>query len=314
MKMRKLGSSGPEISVVGYGSWQAGGMAWGPNPPDDEVVRAMQDALDAGMNWLDTAEIYGGGHSEELVGRAVAGRDDGLVFTKLAPKPAGSGFAKADVRKGVEGSLKRLNRDHIDLYQLHWPDRSGEIEIEETWTAMAELVDEGLVRYIGVSNFGIDLMERCEKIRHVDSLQPQISLLWQDEMDKLGFCKDNGIGVICYGPLAYGLLSGAFDKDTTFTDDDWRSGKHGMDHYYNRLFIPGKYERNIEIVDQLRPIADRLNIEVSQLAIAWAFHQEGVTGAIVGSRSSKHVRSNAGAGDVELDEKDLDEINSIVSE
>ncbi|MEA2446504.1 MAG: hypothetical protein QOK47_141 [Actinomycetota bacterium] len=312
MKTRKLGSAGPEISVIGFGAWEAGGMGWGPNPPEDQTIRAMQTAFDNGVTWIDTAEVYGGGTSEEIVGRAVKGREDVLVFTKVAPKPEGTGFGSDEIRAAADASLKRLDRDVIDLFQLHWPDDS--IEIEETWQAMSSLVDSGKVRYIGVSNFGQDLIARCEKVRHVDSLQPQFSMLHRERRkDLLPFCGENGIGIICYGPLAYGLLTGVFDANTKFSDDDWRSGKHGLDHYYEPLFSPGNYEKNLAIVDSLRPVADRLGITLPQLALAWVVHQEAVTGAIAGSRSPEHVAENARAGSVELEQKDLDEIESLLS-
>jgi aryl-alcohol dehydrogenase-like predicted oxidoreductase len=310
VRTRKLGTSGPEISVVGYGSWEAGGTAWGDNPPDDQVVEAMRAAIDAGMTWIDTAEVYGGGRSEKLVGKALEGRDDVLVFTKVAPKPAGSGFHTKGVRKGAEGSLRRLRRDRIDLLQLHWQDRR--VPIEETWEAMASLVEDGLVRWIGVSNHGRKLIERCETIRHVDSLQPQFSMLMRKGADDLfHYCDSNGTGVICYGPLAYGLLTGRFSKDTKFGKNDWRGGGHGIG-YYKDLFAPGKFEENIDTVKELRPIATRIGVSLPQLALAWALHQTGVTGVIAGSRSADHVRDNAGGAGVTLDQNDLDDIESIL--
>lgn len=308
MKTRRLGSSGPEISVIGFGTWAAGGMAWGPNPPDDQTVRAMQVALDAGVTWIDTAEVYGGGHSEELVGKAVAGRNDVLVFTKVAPKPAGSGFRPDDVRDAAQKSIKRLGRDHIDLLQLHWRDPS--IPVEETWQAMAELVQDGIVRHIGVSNFDRELIERCEEVAHVDSLQPHFSMLYQRGKDTLfPFCEQNGTGIIAYGPLAYGLLTGTMTKDTTFSDDDWRSGGHGI-AYYKHLFAPGVFEQQIDKVEALRPFADQLGISMSQLALSWVFHQRGVTGAIAGSRSPDHVKENVAAGAVEIDDTTLEKIDA----
>jgi aryl-alcohol dehydrogenase-like predicted oxidoreductase len=311
VRTRKLGSGGPDISVVGYGSWEAGGMAWGDNPPDDEVLRAMRVAIDAGVNWIDTAEVYGGGRSEELVGEAVTGHDEVLVFTKVAPKPAGSGLHRAGVRSAAEASLGRLGRERIDLLQIHWQDRK--IPIEETWEAMASLVEDGLVRWIGVSNFGRKLIERCERIRHVDSLQPQFSMLMRRGRDDLfPFCESNGTGVICYGPLGYGLLTGRFTKDTKFGKNDWRGGGHGVG-YYEDLFATGKFEVNVDVVEELRPTAKQIGVSLPQLALAWAFHQDGVTGAIAGSRSADHVRDNAAAGDVTLEEKDLDEIESILA-
>ncbi len=311
MRTRKLGSNGPEISVVGYGAWEAGGMAWGPNPPDQETLAAMGAAFDAGITWVDTAEVYGGGRSEELVAKAVAGRDDVLVFTKVAPRPAGSGFDAQGVRAAAEASLRRLGRDVIDVYQLHWP--HPEIAVEETWEAMAGLVDAGLVRWIGVSNFSVELVERCERVRHVDSLQPHFSMLHRDGRDDLFVhCDQAGTGILAYGPLAYGLLTGAFDETTTFSDDDWRSGKHGMGAY-DELFAPDRFRRNLAIVDALRPIAERKDVTLAQLALAWVVHQRGVTAAIAGSRSPAHVRDNAGAGDVELDGQDLDDIEEVLT-
>jgi aryl-alcohol dehydrogenase-like predicted oxidoreductase len=312
MKTRRLGSQGPEISVIGFGAWEAGGMAWGPNPPDEQTLEAMRGAIDSGMAWIDTAEVYGGGRSEELVARATEGHDDVRVFTKVAPKPAGSGFDKSGIRAAAEKSLGRLKRDSIDLYQLHW--RANNVEIEETWEAMARLVEDRLVKYLGVSNFDRDLIERCERIRHVDSLQPPFSMLEQQgRNDLFVFCESNGTGIIAYGPLGYGLLTGAFTKDTEFGDDDWRGGGHGMPPY-ERLFAPGKFEQKLDLVDSLRPTADRLNITVAQLALAWVTHQVGVTGAIAGSRSPVHVSENAGAGSVDLSDKDLDEIEGILTD
>lgn len=310
MRTKRLGSQGPEISVIGFGTWGAGGDAWGPQVSDDQIIEAIRVGMDSGMNWVDTAEVYGGGRSEELVGRALEGRSDVMVFTKVASKGAGSGYHADGVRKGAEGSLRRLKRDVIDLYQVHWP--SSSVDVEETWTAMAELVDDGLVRYIGVSNFDRDLIERCEKIRHVDSLQPHFSMLFQKGRDLYPWCKENGTGVIAYGPLAYGLLTGAFDEDTTFGDDDWRGGGHGIS-YYKQLFAPGVFQDNVRKVDRLRPIAERKGISLPQLALAWVVRQEGITGAIAGSRSPGHVKDNAGAGSIELSDDDLKEISSVLA-
>ncbi|MFN2525793.1 MAG: aldo/keto reductase [Actinomycetota bacterium] len=310
MRTQRLGHRGPEISVVGFGGWEAGGGIWGKGPSSDQVIQAIRTAGDSGMTWCDTAEVYGHGRSEEFIGRALEDRDDVMVFTKLAPGPGGSGFDRDGVRRGIEGSMRRLGRDVIDLYQLHWPDHST--PVEETWEAMAGLVEEGLVRWIGVSNFDRTLIERCEPIHHVDSLQPHFSLLHRSGKEELfSFCATNGTGIICYGPLAYGLLSGAITASTKFEADDWRRGDIGAG-YYREFFAPGKFERNLAIVERLSAVAERLAITVAQLALAWVFHQEGVTGAIAGSRSPEHVAENAGAGDVELTADDLREIDSIV--
>jgi aryl-alcohol dehydrogenase-like predicted oxidoreductase len=311
MRMKRLGSEGPEISVVGFGAWEAGGDVWGPNQSDDEAVEAMQAGLDAGISWIDTAEVYGDGKSEELVGRAIEGRrDEVVVATKVAPRPDGTGFRREEVRAACEASLKRLGIDRLDLYQLHWPD--DDVPVEETWEAMAGLVEEGLVRNVGVSNFDEGLIERCEAIRHVDSLQPHFSMLHLRNGDLIRWCGDRGIGVVTYGSLAYGLLTGAISMETEFDDQDWRSGRRGEGDYYRRLFAEGKKERSLAVVDALRPIAERLGISVGQLALAWIFYQPGVTSAIAGSRNPRHVRANAEAGRVELDRDTLREIEERV--
>jgi aryl-alcohol dehydrogenase-like predicted oxidoreductase len=312
MRSRTLGSSGPELSVIGFGAWEAGsGEEWGNARPDQHAIEAIRAALDAGMNWIDTAEVYGDGHSEEVVGRAVSGlSEDVLVATKVAPDDEGTGFRAEQVAEACRKSLRRLGRDSIDLYQLHWPDESG-VPLEETWGAMASLADEGLVRAIGVSNFSRQEIERCEAIRHVDSLQAQLSMLHLENAELIRWCGDNGTGVVCYGPLAFGLLTGAITKDTTFDDSDFRSGVDEWD-YWEEMFAPGKFERSLAVVEALRPIADRLGVTIAQLALAWNVSQPGVTAAIAGSRDPEHARSNAAAGDVELDEKTLVELDEAV--
>jgi aryl-alcohol dehydrogenase-like predicted oxidoreductase len=308
MQKRRLGSSGPEISVVGFGAWEAGGMGWGPNPPDEQVMESIRAGLDAGINWIDTAEVYGNGRSEELVGVAVEDRRDEVVLaTKIAPEASGVGAE--EVRMGCEASLKRLNTDRIDLYQIHWPSHS--VPMEETWAAMAALVDDGLVRAIGLSNFDREQIERCERIRHVDSLQPHFSLLHSQNRGLVKWCGEQGIGVVAYGPLAFGLLTGVITAESRFDRRDWRSGHAGMG-YYPELFAPGRLERSLAVVDGLRPIAERLGITLSQLALAWVIHQPGVTAAIAGSRNPEHVRENAAAGDMQLDRATLEEIEALI--
>lgn len=313
MKTKRLGAQGPEISVIGYGAWEAGGTSWGTAPPDEQTIDAIRKGVDAGLTWVDTAEIYGRGRSEELVGRALRGYDDVMVFTKVAPSDPGTGFDAASVRRAAEASLRRLGRDVIDLYQLHWPDDS--IPVEETWEAMAALVDEGLVRWIGVSNFDRGLIERCLALRHVDSLQQQYSMLHRDdERDLLPWCGSRGIGVLAYGPLAYGLLTGAITKDTKFDDDDWRSGKLGTDGYYGQLFAPGVIEPNLEAVERLKKVASRMGTSPARLALAWIVSHDWATGAIAGSRSPQHTVENAEAGDLTLDAETLEEIEAILAD
>jgi methylglyoxal reductase len=311
VQRRTLGARGPEISVVGFGAWEAGGDVWGPNQSEDRVIEALHAGFDAGIDWVDTAEVYGDGTSELLVGRAVAGRGGGVrVATKVAPRPDGTGFRPDEVRRACRQSLQRLGIDRIDLYQLHWT--ADDVPIEDTWSAMAGLVDEGLVRSIGVSNHDRDLIERCLAIRHVDSLQPHFSMLHLKHRDLIRWCGGQGIGVICYGPLAFGLLTGAITLETEFDPRDWRSGKRWQGDYYRAMFARGKKERSLTVVEGMRPIADRLGITVAQLALAWTVHQPGVTAAIAGSRNPDHVRQNAGAGDVVLDDVTLKELDELL--
>jgi methylglyoxal reductase len=306
MRTRRLGSRGPEISVIGYGAWEAGGDAWGPNESEVVVVEAIQAGLDAGIDWIDTAEVYGDGVSERLVGKAIQGRrDDVVVATKVAPQPEGSGFRSDNVRKACEGSLERLDTDRIDLYQLHWPDAEG-TPLEETWGTMAALQDEGKVGSIGVSNFDREQIERCLAIRHVDSLQPEFSMLNRENAELIRWCREQGVGVVSYGPLAFGLLTGAVTAETRFPPGDWRGQKQSEGPFADLA-------RSLEVVDRLRPVAERLGCSLSQLALAWNVHQPGVTAAIAGSRNPAHVRTNAAAGDIVLDETTLAELDAILA-
>jgi aryl-alcohol dehydrogenase-like predicted oxidoreductase len=312
MKTRTLGKDGPEISVVGYGAWEAGGADWGPNASDDAVVESMRVIFDVGINWIDTAEVYGQGRSEELVARAVAGnRDEVLIFTKVAPDDEGSGIRPEEIRKAIRGSLSRLQTDHVDLYQVHWPD--DRIPVEDTWGAMAEVVREGLALHIGVSNFDRPRIERCLPIHPVTSVQNQFSLIHQDDRaELLPWLARQGAGYLAYAPLGFGLLTGALGPEATFHPGDWRGRQRaGSSEEGVGPFSPGNFEWNLERVERLRSVAERLGIPVSTLALAWAVHQEGVTAAIAGSRNAAHVRSNAAAGDVTLDATTLAEIDSI---
>lgn len=307
MRMRQLGSKGPDLSVIGFGAWEAGGDMWGANESEDTVIGAMRAGLDAGITWIDTAEVYGKGVSERLVGRAVADRRERvLVATKIGPASEGSGFLPDQVRAGCEGSLGRLGIDVIDLYQLHWPDSTG-VPVEETWGAMSELQDAGKVRYIGVSNFDRGLIERCEAIRHVDSLQQEFSMLAPEDRDLIRWCGEQSTGVVSYGPLGFGLLTGTVSRERAMSASDWRRADD------DGPFTDEKLDRDLAIVQALRPIAERLEITMAQLALAWNVAQPGVTSAIAGSRDPDHARDNAGAGDVELDAQTLAEIEGVLT-
>lgn len=305
MRTRRLGSNGPKISVIGFGAWEAGGDAWGANESDHAVIRAIHAGLDAGVDWIDTAEVYGDGESERLVGRAVAGRREGVVVaSKVAPAPEGSGFRPEQIQAACEASLGRLGLDKIDLYQLHWTD--SEIPVEDSWGAMAALQDAGLVRSIGVSNFGEETIRRCESIRHVDSLQQEFSMLTLEDRRLIGWCGEVGTGVVSYGPLGFGLLTGKISRAQADTTSDWRRSEEGP-------FTDEKLDRDFAIVDGLGPIAQRLRITMAQLALAWNVAQAGVTSAIAGSRNPDHARDNAVAGDAELDQETLSAIEAVLA-
>jgi aryl-alcohol dehydrogenase-like predicted oxidoreductase len=306
MRRHQLGKQGPQISVIGYGAWEAGGTAWGPNDSEQVVIDAIRAGLDAGIDWIDTAEVYGDGVSELLVGQAIAGRrDDVTLATKVAPAPEGSGFTSAQVRGACEKSLGRLGTDRIDLYQLHWSDETG-VPLEETWGAMGDLQDAGLVRHLGVSNFDRGQIETCLAMRHVDSLQPEFSMLTRENGDLIRWCGEQGVGVVSYAPLAYGVLTGAVTSETRFRDGDWR-GREEADGPFIDL------EASLATVDRIRPVAERLGCGLAELALAWNVHQSGVTAAIAGSRNPQHVRTNAAAGDIELDDTTLEELDSLAS-
>ncbi len=313
MKMREIGPSGAtSISVIGFGAWEAGGDAWGPNESDERVIEAMRAGLDAGMNWIDTAEVYGKGVSERIVGKAVQGRrDQALVFTKVAPASEGTGFRPDQVREALRASLQRLGLDHVDLYQLHWPDETG-IPVEETWGAMVALRDEGLARHVGVSNFDRGLIERCEPVGRVDSVQNEFSLLVQDDRAEfLPWLAERGIAYLAYSPLGAGILTGAMRSDHAFADDDWRSGRKDPDEEHPELFRPGLFEANVARADRLGELATNLGATTAAVALAWLVAVSSNTVAIAGSRSREHARSNAAAGDLDLEPDVLTEIDGI---
>jgi aryl-alcohol dehydrogenase-like predicted oxidoreductase len=311
MERRRLGKDGPEISVIGYGAWGAGGEMWGDEVPADQVRDSMRVAVDAGVNWIDTAEAYGDGRSEILVGDVVRDhRDEVLVFTKVAPFATGT--RPEEVRKAIRASLERLGVEAVDLYQIHWPDEEH-VPVEETWGAMAECVDEGLARAIGVSNFDRSLVERCMAIRHVDSVQNECSLLAPEDAEFLGWLEDQGVSFLAYGPLAYGLLTGAVTRETRFSAEDWRSGERWQLGYYERLFAPAVFGRNLDAVERLQAVAEREHLPLATLALRTLLSTEGVTAAIAGSRNPAHARSNAEAGDELLAPELVEEIRWTVA-
>jgi len=306
MRRRRLGSDGPEISVIGFGAWEAGGGVWGPNPPDDRVIEAIHAGLDAGIDWIDTAEVYGSGESERIVGLAIAGRrDDVRIATKVGPSPEGTGHRPDQVVAACDVSLGRLGIERIDLYQLHWPDETG-VPLEDTWGAMVALLDAGKVGAIGVSNFDRAMIETCEAIRHVDALQQELSMLHLEDRDLIRWCGEQGTGVVSYSPLAVGMLTGRFDRAGAEAVEDWRREDE------DSPFTDANLARSLAVVEGLRPIAGRLGCTVAQLALAWNVQQPGVTAAIAGSRSAANTRDNATAGDIVLDDATLAELDALL--
>lgn len=315
IEKRKLGTQGPEITTVGFGAWAAGGpwkFGWG-DQDDNDSIAAIRSSLESGCNWIDTAAVYGLGHSEEVVGAAIKGypREEVLVATKCGRVPDETGTPHGDLRpdslrQQLEDSLRRMKLDYVDLYQIHWPDSETGTPIEESWSALAALQQEGKIRFLGVSNFDIALMERCEPIQHIDSLQPPYSLLRREvEVDLLPWCQQNGTGVIVYSPMQAGLLSGTFDLSRV-AEDDWRRR--------SPYFQEPQLSRNLQIVERLRPIAARNNKTVGQLAIAWTLANPAVTSAIVGARRPEQVEVNVGAMGWHLSPEELQEIESALVE
>lgn len=313
METKRLGNSDLLITPVGFGSWAVGGggwqFAWGEQD-DSQSIAAIHRALDLGMNWIDTAAVYGLGHSEEIVSKAVAGlSNQPYIFTKCSLVWDSNGaithsLKRDSIRKEVEGSLKRLRVETIDLYQIHWPD--PEAEIEEGWTTLAELKREGKVRYIGVSNFDVAQMKRAQAIAPIDSLQPPYSLIHPDVEDEvLPFCEANNIGVIVYSPMMSGLLSGRMTREriANFSDDDWRS--RSADFQEPRL------SRNLQLAELLRNIGSRHGRSAGEVAIAWTLRQSAVTGAIVGGRGPEQVEGIIGAGTFRLSEAEITEIDAF---
>jgi len=313
---RALGSSGLNITTVGFGSWAVGGGGWtyGWGPQDDsDSIATMRHALDLGINWIDTAAVYGLGHSEEVVGRLLRdlpASQRPYVFTKCGliwddddrMKEPRRVLKPDSIRRECEASLRRLGVERIDLYQFHWPDNTG-TAVEDSWLEMAKLVKEGKVRVAGVSNFSTELLERCEAIRHVDSLQPPFSLINRRAAEReIPWCEKYRTGVICYSPMQSGLLTDSFTatRVAKLADDDWRRRA--------AEFNEPSLSRNLALRDALRPIAQRHGVSVSSVAIAWALAWPGMTGAIVGARTPAQVDGWIPAASLELTGADLEEI------
>jgi aryl-alcohol dehydrogenase-like predicted oxidoreductase len=297
-----LGATGLRISRVGLGAWAIGGggwqFGWGPQE-DDESIGAIHRALELGVNWIDTAAVYGFGHSEEIVGRALRGlRERPYVFTKCSRLDDGAGQVRSSLKRDsilreAEASLKRLGLDAIDLYQIHWP--IPDEDIEEGWSAMAELKERGLVRHIGVSNFSPGQLRRAQEIAPVETIQPLYSLIDRAaEAELLPLAGRDGIGVIVYSPMGSGLLTGSMTREriAALPDEDWRKG--------NARFTEPRLSRNLALVDRLRTVAARHSTSPGAVAVAWALRNPAVSGAIVGFRRPAQVDPIVAAAALDL--------------
>lgn len=314
MKYRKLGYTDLNLSTIGLGAWAIGGGDWqyGWGPQDDaESIATIRRAVELGINWIDTAAVYGLGHSEEVVGQAVWDMTEKpFIATKCSlrwgeDRTIYNSLKKDSIRYEVEQSLRRLRVEVIDLYQIHWP--NPEADIEEGWGEIARIIQEGKIRYAGVSNFSIEQIQRIQPIHPVASLQPPYSMLRRRvEEGLLEFCANNQIGVVVYSPMQKGLLSGKISRQrvANFPEDDNRSR--------DPMFQEPELGINLQLVDRLRQVAEHRGISVAQLAIAWVLRRREVTSAIVGARRPDQVEETVAAGDVELTPSEIDEIEQAL--
>jgi aryl-alcohol dehydrogenase-like predicted oxidoreductase len=309
------------ITRVGFGAWAIGGggwsFAWGPQDDNDSIA-AMNHAFELGINWIDTAAVYGLGHSEEVVGRFLRGRSAdqrpyvftkcGLVWDPKKPMEDAKRILSPDsIRRECEASLRRLGVDRIDLYQFHWPDAATGTPVESSWRMMEQLEKEGKVRAVGVSNFDVSLLKKIEPLHHVQSLQPPFSLIRRDvAAAEIPWCNANRTGVIVYSPMQSGILTDSFviDKVRNMGDNDWRKNSAN--------FQTPRVEKNIALRDALKPIARRHNTTVSAIAVSWTLAWPGVTGAIVGARSPSQIDGWIDAAELTLSSGDLDEIAGAI--
>jgi len=311
METKQFGNTDMKITRTGFGAWAIGGgnweFAWGPQD-DGEAIAAIRRAIDNGMNWIDTAAVYGLGHSEELVGKAIKGLSKKpYIFTKCGlvwddKRNVTRNLKAASIRRECEASLRRLNMDAIDLYQVHWP---VDADLEEAWEMMETLRSEGKVRYIGVSNYNIEQMSKSMKIAPVSTLQPPYSLINRDyEKEILPFCKENGMGVIVYSPMGSGLLTGSMTREriAAMPSDDWRKNSS---HFQEPALT-----RNLALVEKLKSIGKKYGHSAGEVAIAWTLRNPAVTAAIVGGRSAAQVDGISHAWDLILTNEDLAEIES----
>jgi aryl-alcohol dehydrogenase-like predicted oxidoreductase len=295
MEQRRLGNSDISVSTIAIGCWPMGGDYWG-GTDDEESVRTIHRALEQGVTFFDTAPAYGAGHSEEVLGRGLAGRrQEAVISTKTQATPE-------QIRPSLEASLERLQTDYVDLFFVHWPKRSE--PLARTMEELEALRQEGVIRAIGVSNFTIDMMEAARQYGTIDALQPPYNLIWRfPEEDVLPYCREHGIGVTTYSSLAQGMLAGAVGLNTTYRGGDMRPR--------SVLWLPENLGKFLYTVERLKPIAGQLGVSQAQLALRWLIEQEGVTTALVGARTPAEVDDNVGAVGWPLDSETLQQVQAI---
>lgn len=317
MEKRNLGNSNFKITNVGFGAWAIGGtgydFAWGEQD-DKESIKAIQKALDMGVNWIDTAPVYGIGHSEEIVAKALSeySGHKPYVFTKCSMRWDENGHVSKvhdpeSIREEVENSLRRLNVDVLDLWQMHWPPEDDNDKIKPAWEMMAKMKEEGKVKHIGVSNFNVEQMKIAQSIAPITSLQPKYNLLSRGIEDEiLPYAKEQNIGVIVYSPMGSGLLTGKYDREKIdqLPEDDWRNGSPD--------FTEPKLSKNLELVEVMKKIAADHDRSPGEVAIAWVLKHPAVTAAIVGSRSADQAEGVMTAGDLKLSDEEIKQLESVL--
>jgi len=324
MQYRQLGSSDVKASVVTFGAWAIGGWMWG-RTDDENAIAAIREAIELGITSIDTAAVYGYGHSERIVGQAIAGRRDEVqIFTKYGlrwdsdegtfhfewtdadgvTKKIYHNARKESVIWECEQSLRRLGTDYIDLYQCHWPDPAT--PIEDTMEAIDKLLKDGKIRSAGVSNWSIEQIDKARQIVPLASNQPPYSMINRHSRDVIAYCAEHGIASIVYSPLQRGLLTGKVTMDRQFSKSDHRAG--------NVFFRPENRKKVLDFLEQIRPIAEAHNATLAQLVINWTIHQPGITAALVGARNPQQVRENAGAADFELTEQEIRQIDELIEQ
>ena len=323
MQTRRLGNSDLNLTPVGFGTWAIGGGEWGMgwgHQAEKDSIESILEGLEAGINWIDTAHAYGFGVSEEMVGKAVKEwGQEVIIATKCGVLPDENNFPKRytsrkTITEEVEGSLRRLQVEVIDLYQIHWPEPDE--NVEEAWQTLLDLKTQGKIRWGGVSNYSVSQLERASKLGPISSLQPRYSLLNQQIQDEgqLDWCRNNNCGIVCYSPMESGLLTGKVNQEwiDNLPENDWR--RHKSDHPVASLLHPPKLNPFLKLVEQLDAIANSSGHSVSQLAVSWTLCQREITSAIVGARKKGQIAETVKAAEWALGESELNAISAAIDE